>query len=304
MNTKQRGFTLVELLITLAISGTLIAGLGQILLQSKQTYKTQQTLSHMMEDGRYILEVLTKETRRIGFLRNRFASSGGAVGDAVTIFVTDPNVLNSGVNLSPGVSISGIYSEVGFEDATGNVNPHNVNKLVFRYQINDANELSAAAPDYANSPCTRDVGLGPADDPTIDINVVSIYLYVDYDNTNTPVLYCTAKRTSVDSTTGVVTTIPTAAPMALLSNVERFLVLYGVDTDADKAANVYQRADSVVNWTDVVSIRLYVVLRSEEMNVAQNDPSYRIDGQSISPDGPTEKRLYRVFSTTISSRNN
>lgn len=311
MRTTQRGFTLVELLIAMVVSGTLAAGLGQILLQSKKTYKTQLNLSHMMEDGRYIIEILTKETRRIGYLRNRFASSmangGQAVGPATRVFAVDNNVLGSGMSLAAGEYLRGGYSVDGFNGS------FDVNKLIFRYQLNDANELSAALPDYAASPCVRNIGLDPLaldpkEDPAMYIHVVTLYLYVQFDaNLNTPVLYCDAKRDRVEIVAGVVTVtnVKTSAAEPLLSNMERFLVLYGIDTDtpADAAANIYLRADNVTDWTRVVSIRPYIVVASEETLVTQNTTDYQIDGQHYVPDAPVDKRLYRVFSTTISVRN-
>ena len=191
MNMKQHGFTLVELLITLAISGALIAGLGQILVRSKQTYRTQQTLSHMMEDGRYVLEALSRESRRIGFLRNKFAS-GSASTD---VFVADNVVFGSAVNLSNGAFIGGAYAASGF-----NGNTYNVNQLVFRYQLNDAGELSSTAPDYAYSPCVRDIGLNTGENPATAIHVVTLYFYVGFDNAlKTPVLYCKAKRETIEN---------------------------------------------------------------------------------------------------------
>jgi len=303
MSAKQRGFTLVELLVTLVISSALVAVLGQILLQSRQTYKSQETLSHMMEDGRYILEVLTKETRRIGFLRNRFAIPvlGSAVGSAATVFIADNNLLGSGIDLPAGAFIGGDYDPNGFSGT------YDVNKLVFRYQLNDAIELSAASTNY--SPCTRDIGLDAGEDPTRDIHAISIYLYIALDNTSatpTPTLYCEAKREIIDPIAGTPTLIKQSARKPLLSNMERLLILYGVDTDADTAANVYLRADGVQNggnWRNIVSIRLYLVLSSGERNIAQGNPTYLIDGQSIIPDAPADRRLYRVFSTTITSRN-
>ena len=307
MMIKQRGFTLVELLITLVISSTIIAGLGQLLLQSKQTYKTQQTLSHMVEEGRYILEVLTKEIRRIGYLRNRAASTGGAVGSADTVFLEDIDALGSGITMAAGASIAGAFDENGFDGES-----HNVNKLVFRYQLNDKSELSASEPDYGSSPCTIGLTLDIAEDPTIVKHVVTIYLYVTYDDeTQSQTLFCEAKRETIISTDAGLSWHPTQVapdgdPVArpLLSNVEKLLVLYGVDTDVlpDNAANVYLRADGVIEWTTVVSIRLYVILRSEETNVAHSTPSYAIDGQPQSVLEPNERRLYRVFSTTIAPR--
>lgn len=333
MNIKQSGFTLVELLITLAISGTLVAGVGQILLQSKQTYKTQQALSHMMEDGRYVLETLTKETRRMGYLRNKTASEsslGEAVGDQRFLFVLDDGgdgsgALGSGITLKKGEYIHGDYNPYSFDGT-----PNNVNKLIFRYQLNDACDLGDCADtSSATSPCTRDIGLDSGDNPAVDRHVISVYLYVELDSTNTPVLYCEAKRdivtriildpTNSSSDMWLATTAKRSSGKPLLSNVERLLVLYGVDSDLDNATNFYGRANDVSSancgleadgatpiscWTRITSIRLYVVLRSEETQITQNASSYLIDGQTIPADVPSDRRLYRVFSTTITPRVN
>jgi prepilin-type N-terminal cleavage/methylation domain-containing protein len=344
MKTKQRGFTIIELLITLAISGTLIAGIGQILLQSKQTYKTQQALSLMMEDGRYILETLTKETRRMGYLRNKTASPEGqeAVGGQEDLFVLDDGgdgsgALGSGVTLKKGEYIHGDYNAYGFDGT-----PYNDNRLIFRYQLNDACDLGDCADtSSATSPCTRDIGLELGDDPTVDRHVVTVYLYVEFDPVlKTPVLYCEAKRDVVtqislgqnpDGSTidiWLATTARTSAKKPLLSNVEKLLMLYGVDTPYfdvatdedvyDNATNFYRRADEVSIatdcgseedritptscWKHITSIKLYAVLRSEETHMTQNDSSYQIDGQTVPADVPGDRRLYRVFSTTITPR--
>ncbi len=300
MKAKVLGFTLVEILITLVVSSALVAGLGQILMQSKKTFQVQQGLSFVMEDGRYILEIITRETRRIGYLRNSEVKDINlldprAVGDATTVFVNDFDVLGSGINMYQGEFISGIYSAGGFNGT------YDVNRLIFRYQLNDSQELGNNLEHM--SPCTQlKTSLDPAivnPDPEIVIHVASIYWYVGNDH----VLYCKAKLEAIQPDGSVYSQdTPDASP--LVSNVERFFVLYGLDVDADGSANVYKRADNIApDWLNVVSLRLYVVLRSEEKGLAQNIASYRIEGQDVIPDNPEERRLYRVFSTTINLRN-
>ena len=63
MKNHQAGFTLIELMISLLLGLSVIAGISELFLQSQKTYKAQRSLSYMMEDGRYALEVLSKEVR-------------------------------------------------------------------------------------------------------------------------------------------------------------------------------------------------------------------------------------------------
>ena len=93
MNRRQRGYTLIELMISLLLGLMLISGFGSLFSQTQKNSTIQRSLSYMMADGRYILEMFGRELRRAGSLSNRFAVSGGAptsVFTAVTnIFTTE-----------------------------------------------------------------------------------------------------------------------------------------------------------------------------------------------------------------------
>ena len=81
---------------------------------------------------------------------------------------------------------------------------------------------------------------------------------------------------------------------------------YGVDSDVppDKAANYYVPAAAVTAaalWPRVVSIRLSVVVRSEEDHLTDTKVAYKIDG--VLQAAPTDNRLYKSITTTIALRN-
>ena len=50
----------------------------------------------------------------------------------------------------------------------------------------------------------------------------------------------------------------------LIEGVQALQVSYGEDTDDDRVANVYRSADAVVNWNNVISVNLAMLIRSEE----------------------------------------
>ncbi|UOA07566.1 PilW family protein [Methylobacter sp. S3L5C] len=69
MKTKpyQSGLSLIEIMIALLIGAFLIGGVLQIFISSKQTYRMQQNLSRLQENGRFSLDFLAKDIRMAGY---------------------------------------------------------------------------------------------------------------------------------------------------------------------------------------------------------------------------------------------
>ncbi len=181
MNRHQQGYTLVELMISMLLGLMLISGFGSLFVQSQKNSTTQRSLSYMMEDGRYVLEVFGKELRRAGFLRNKLNISGG--GGANDVFAADANVLGSTMSFSAGEYIKGEYNAAGFGAAADL--PYNINRLTLRYQLNNSidpitgksAELASGDPSSTNSACEGNVLLTPGEDTaTTQIHVVTLYI--------------------------------------------------------------------------------------------------------------------------------
>ncbi len=65
--TKQRGFSLIEIMISLVI-GSIILGAGiQILSASKQNYRLIESLSRLQENARYVMETMAFDLRMTGY---------------------------------------------------------------------------------------------------------------------------------------------------------------------------------------------------------------------------------------------
>jgi type IV pilus assembly protein PilW len=62
-----RGFTIVEMMISLLLSSILLAGVVQIYASSKQSYRLTENVSRMQENSRFAMNILTKEIRMAGF---------------------------------------------------------------------------------------------------------------------------------------------------------------------------------------------------------------------------------------------
>jgi type IV pilus assembly protein PilW len=95
----------------------------------------------------------------------------------------------------------------------------------------------------------------------------------------------------------------------LVENVEDMDLLYGLDTSvpADGIADSYVRADAVANWSQVVSVRISLLVVSPEANVTTATQSYVLrdtnnDG-ALDRENAPDSRLRQVFTTTVALRN-
>ena len=64
---RQRGLSLVEIMVALAVGVILLAGVIQIYASTKSTYRLQDNLARMQENGRFALNFLTRDVRMAGY---------------------------------------------------------------------------------------------------------------------------------------------------------------------------------------------------------------------------------------------
>lgn len=316
ISTHIKGFTLIELMVGLLLTAVFVSSVIPVAVHMRDNFNAQNNLSNMMEDGRYTIETTGKEIRRAGYLRNRLVLDGESAFEAVS----NNDLFGSGLG-----RLSSMDAGEFVKGEDNNSNSYS-DSFIIRYQLHDANEI---APGFSNSPCTLSLGLNTGEDPTTQTHIITLYYYIANDGTNTPVLYCDARRDNLTANT-----TETSAPLPIISNVEGMRVLYGwedADTDADGDVDtddgtpniVYLDADTLDNlsdlnyvnvdgstttktpWEFVASIRINFILQSENQDVAETPiTSITINGnRAHTTRNASEQRLYRVFSTTTALRN-
>ncbi|WP_277949409.1 PilW family protein [Chromatium okenii] len=65
-SSSQRGFTLVELMISMTIGLFLSAGMVALLIGNKQSYRDSENVARVQETGRFAVEYLAKNVRQSG----------------------------------------------------------------------------------------------------------------------------------------------------------------------------------------------------------------------------------------------
>ncbi|WP_157837668.1 prepilin-type N-terminal cleavage/methylation domain-containing protein [Pseudomonas nitroreducens] len=87
--TAQRGLSLVELLIAMALSLLLMAGVIEVLLSSKQTYHASLALAELQESGRFAFDILAQDLRTAGFVSACPSGVVNASGAGTTQFALE-----------------------------------------------------------------------------------------------------------------------------------------------------------------------------------------------------------------------
>lgn len=302
MINKQIGVTLIELLISMTLSLALIAGISSLFVQMQKSNKIQTAVTGIMDDSRYVQEVIQKEVRRTGGLRAPNDSNGR--GSKVYLALNDPFPGSALDFLAPNIADPGLTKGEYVKGAKVGSN----DEIIFRYQLVDKLDLSDADPANSSSPCTSGLVLGPNDDPAVNIYVVTLYMYVRNGS-----LMCQSRRDTIDPLNPGIYSAAAPNPVIqteteLVGNVQQMSVTYGVDSvsgDKISAATYYTSAatlDAAVapSWVSVVSLRISLAMKSAEKNVVPTIMPYTIDGATVTP---TDRNLYRVFTTTIALRN-
>ena len=65
---RARGFSIVELMVAMAISVLLLAGVVSIFASSKSSYETNERFSRIQENGRFALDAIMNDLRASGFV--------------------------------------------------------------------------------------------------------------------------------------------------------------------------------------------------------------------------------------------
>lgn len=281
-NRRDLGFTLVELLVSLAIGLLITLVVIQAYLSSVTTQQSQTDQTRLNESARFAFDLIGKSIRRAGY-RNTFALY--------------PNTYN-------GATFAQEFC------ATGTAGP-------MLAAANDTSSISPTATNFSGSVVTtlnssdvfrarfygEDNALGTAAEGSVldclgnsvrrgTLVEETLFIAADPANNNEPTLFC--------NTTNPVS----AGSVALIPGVESMQFLFGEDTDSDGVINRYIPSSSVSQWNNILSVRVGIVVRTP--NTVANDSSvktFNLFGASYAPgDTPPSGDTGSVFSAPADRR--
>jgi type IV pilus assembly protein PilW len=334
MSMRQRGFTLVEVMIAMVI-GLLV---GVVVLAmfagSSKTYKIASAVGELQETGRAAMDVFQRDARMVGY-RGCNSHNLANISPLTNQIAAPTAYLNDFANGLLGYESTGLGwnpalpAEITAPAAGALLTDSDV--LIMRVATGTPIGLSATMTSAtADVPLMAVTSLSASDRVVVaDCARATIFQTTGFNgnalvhsagpNSSGTVLRAFGEDASVMRfETHAYFVAPSArnpaterslwvqvddnAPEEVVEDVERFLVLYGEDTDVpgDYVPNVFSKASGVTNWQNVIALQVSLLLRGTSSGNNDVVTDYVYDGATTTP---PDTRVRRVYTATIQLRN-
>jgi type IV pilus assembly protein PilW len=318
---RTRGFSLVELMVALAIGLVLLTLLATIFANSSRSQKEITLAAQQVENGRYAIELLSEDLRHAGFYGHYFGLPAATaltdpcsltladLRDAIALPVQGYNspassplsCINNGNfvagtdilvirRVSTAITAAGsLVNNVVYLQSTAspNLTTNPVvnlgsNASAFNLQIRNGSGTNVAAP--IRKLDTHIYFVAPCSTPTGSGNTVC----TSTDDGGTPIPTLKRLELTVDASgnTAMVT-------YPLVEGIQNLQVEYGLDTDDDGGPNGSFITDpgAAANWQNVMAMRLYLLARNTQPSAGYVDnKTYNLGGTAVSAPGDNYRR--------------
>ncbi|SEG76880.1 PilW family protein [Marinobacterium lutimaris] len=336
----EKGFTLIELMVSLTIGLFIILGVLVVYVGGLRSYAVNDALSRVQENGRFALEFLSRDVRQTAYqpiceINNLLdVEAGTAAADLYLVGAGiegwDDEAGDYSANLSnyqaetDVLMLKNMATSTRLE-ASGNT-PANANNI----GLTSASGITAgsiilvvdADPDEQRCDLFQKVnnengsnlalagsGGGSGNSPSpgnINQNNDFSHQYdgeIDVYQLQTLIYYI---GEGSDGRVGLRRRALSSDgslsnDVPLVSGVEDMQIEYGQDTDGDRNVDIYRDASQVTDWDEVLSIRVHLLVAGETDNVLET----RSDTlpAPFATVGTSDRRLRKVFTSTVALRN-
>ncbi len=290
---QNKGFTLIELMITLILSSMVTYAISQVLLTSNRTSVTSDGMSQSQETGRFVMSFLGNNIRESGLdsITDLNISSGAFI--SCTDF---PNLIDNNACIEEN---GGGESEVSIRAPRIHGDRIAISRVAPASKLFDCTGSTGYRPTGAagNTPLT----------PYRENDKILNTFWVEFNNeTDISSLMCQGFLL------GDTDVIGNSPPQAIANGVEAMQVLYGEAREklpADKSRNVSRyvpaaidpaapRANNVQDWNLVYSAKIAILTRSLT-DVTNRNTLRRYVLADAAPYDMTDAVSRQVFNTTF-----
>jgi len=331
----RRGFTLVELMVALAIASVLLLALAAMFINTSAARTELDKSSRQIETGRYAMQIIADEILHAGYF--------GALANAPSLPVTvtslpDPcDFALATIQGSIAIPLQGYVGKptsaalgISCIDAAAGYKPDTAVLVVKRADTS----IAATAPtagfyNIQTSGCAGDPVRYVLDADTNVANfnlhantspgclpltgapaakITPVYSRIFYISTCSDAS-CTASGHDNTPTLKRIDITPTAVsgPVALVDGIEDLQFEYGIDTAGnDGTPDSYVTAPSFANWSNVMAVRAYVLARNVDATPGYTDVKTYVLGaaRTYTPTAAADLQYRRhVYSETVRLNN-
>jgi len=311
---RQCGISLVELMVALTIGLLLLGGLLQLFTSSKYTYTVLTGISRLQESGRISIERMKYNMRMagdIGCANLNAVTPNNVSGNALFNAVTAVDGSNDLAGGTPGLdpvdgtdTLTVTYARPSDTELSSNMaaattsipingNPDNLqaNDYLLITDCENADILQST-----NVTSILIIHSATLSKPYLDNALVASMQSITYSVRDTG-------RTDRHGNPvySLFETPLTGNPVEIVNGVEDMQITYGEDTSSDGAVDAYPNAAGVTNWNNVLSVRIQLLVSTDEDIGSEKRPYTNLQGNPVSD--PGDFRIRRQFTSTVNLRN-
>lgn len=284
MNTRARGFTMIELMVALVLGLVISAAAIQLFLTNQISMNFQRGMNDVLANGRFVIDQMVSDVRLAGLGPGVASSSTASAINPIIFATTDLPGLASGSQVSAdnrGTPSLTANDGAGILAASDQIV---VQHLAMTATV-DCEGNSVSAGTY----------------------VISRYFVrADTANNNVPALACDAATSNGSAVSGY-----GDGGVVLVDGVDSFQVLYGIDDGPNNSAQVTQYVtatayNALSPKPVILAVRIGLYLQSGERagDVKPPTAAVQVLDQSIAAANvPDDARLRRLFISTVGLRN-
>jgi len=306
-HTVQRGFSLLELLVTIIIGAFITLAAVTFMHNTAMSYHTQDMTARLQENARFAVQMMSYDFRQAGYY--------GCSGVAPDTTIPSVEGIDGDGGESDELTIRFSKATGGAVDIAGDIAAGAESfKIVTAGTTNPATakEFFGAGQQVITEVATvKAAGVGDPSEITLEAP-----LEKDYNMTTTVRAFSDAQyviKARDDDGVPALFRIQGSEEQPLVDGVDYMRVLFGIDKDADRQPDEYRPAGALADGEDIVSIRVGMLIRSisnktrdednqGEFGLETDERKYDVlDQQDIEPDELRVTR--RVFTTTMMLRN-
>lgn len=334
------GFSLIELMVAMALSLILLAGVLAIFASSRTTYETTDRLSRIQESGRFALDSIVRDLRSAGYLgcsrRSDFVSTLAEIGGvpAQDTLLWDFQMPVEGFDAQDGDWLPALDPDVE-ADAVANGDALVVRRPRGEFEpvrvisaMNDTIDPVTVAAAPALLEAGDVVMISDCEARAIFQITSNIAGVIEHTDDNAP-----PAGTPGNNSDELPAAFSAAAELVPLQSVVYYLadnqtdaaigtslwrrisgggapeeLVEGVESfqvqfgEEDGANLEYRRADEVTDWANVATVRIALLVRSmSEYGTDVGLPSYEVLDEVVP--NPGDRHMRQVFTTTVNLRN-
>lgn len=293
----QRGFSLVELMVTIVVALLLLVGIARVFLTSKQSYRVQESTSRMQENIRIASDYFSRYLRLADFWGGVHARdlsvlgtlSYGGRGACKDAWIVNPQGgligYTGGTSTPIGLAADCLAGRgyVTGSDAIA-VRYANPDRFVTTLQLQgSATDLAVNGKYYLRAKVGQSAVLfdvldsaqrstviastipGDVDSGVMNYQFQNVLFYIETNDFG---------RGPVPTLSMLKTLSNDLRPDQLVDGIEMLAFAYGLDTNDDLQVDSYREAGDITNWSQVLSVRVSFIARGDELDNVVDTAEY------------------------------